>query len=89
VVGEDMSHVPKKIMLPGTQGMNHSGQFKIMSGIVLFMQEQLMRGVCNHTTFLHEDTTKPSARCITINIEGLVMSGCANIGDVVSNFFRD
>jgi hypothetical protein len=37
VVGEDMSHIPKKIMLPGTQGMNHSGQFKIMSGIVLFM----------------------------------------------------
>jgi hypothetical protein len=41
VVGEDMSHIPKKIMLPGTQGMNHSSQFKIMSGIVLFMWAQL------------------------------------------------
>jgi hypothetical protein len=37
VVGEDMSHIPKKIMPAGTQGMNHIGQFKIMSGIVLFM----------------------------------------------------
>jgi hypothetical protein len=42
VVGEDMSHIPKKIMLSGTQGMNHSGQFKIMSGIVLFMRVHLM-----------------------------------------------
>jgi hypothetical protein len=41
VVGEDMSHIPKKIMPPGTQGMNHSGQFKIMSGIVLFMRTEL------------------------------------------------
>jgi hypothetical protein len=41
VVGEDMSHIPKKIMPPGTQGMNHSGQFKIMSGIVLFMRAEL------------------------------------------------
>jgi hypothetical protein len=42
VVGEDMSHIPKKIMMSGTQGMNHSGQFKIMSGIVLFMRVHLM-----------------------------------------------
>jgi hypothetical protein len=42
VVGEDMSHIPKKIMLPGSQGMNHSGQLKIMSGIVLFMWAELM-----------------------------------------------
>jgi hypothetical protein len=41
VVDEDMSHIPKKIMPLGTQGMNHSGQFKIMSGIVLFMRAQL------------------------------------------------
>jgi hypothetical protein len=71
VVDEDMSHVPKKIMPPGTQDRNHSGQLKIMSGIVLFMQAQLMRRVCNHATFLHEDTTKPNARCITSNIKGL------------------
>jgi hypothetical protein len=38
VVSEDMSHIPKKIMLPGVQGMNHSDQFKILSGIVLFMR---------------------------------------------------
>jgi hypothetical protein len=25
VVSEDMSHIPKEIMPPGTQGMNHSG----------------------------------------------------------------
>jgi hypothetical protein len=37
VVGEDMSHIPMKLMPPGMHGMNHSGQFKIMSGIVLFM----------------------------------------------------
>jgi hypothetical protein len=38
VVGEDMSHIPKKIMPLGMQGMDHSGQLKIMSEIVLFMQ---------------------------------------------------
>jgi hypothetical protein len=42
MVGEDMSHIPKKIMPPGTQGMNHIGQIKIMSEIALFMQAQLM-----------------------------------------------
>jgi hypothetical protein len=41
VVSEDMSHIPKEIMPLGTQGMNHSGQLKIMSGIVLFMWAQL------------------------------------------------
>jgi hypothetical protein len=35
VISEDMSHNPKKIMPPGTQGMNYSGQLKIMSGIVV------------------------------------------------------
>jgi hypothetical protein len=41
VINEDMSHIPKEIMPPGTQGMNYSGQLKIMSGIVLFMRAQL------------------------------------------------
>jgi hypothetical protein len=41
VIREDMSHIPKKIMLPGTHGMNYNDQLKIMSGIVLFMWEQL------------------------------------------------
>jgi hypothetical protein len=41
VSSEDMSHIPKKIIPPGTQGMNYSGQLKIMSGIVLFMRAQL------------------------------------------------
>jgi hypothetical protein len=36
-IGEDRSRIPKKIMLSGSQHMNHSGQIKIMSGIVLFM----------------------------------------------------
>jgi hypothetical protein len=35
VLNEDMSHIPKKIMLSGTQGMNHNGQFNIMSEIVV------------------------------------------------------
>jgi hypothetical protein len=38
MVGEDMNHIHKKIMPPGMQDMNHSGQFKIMSGIVLFIR---------------------------------------------------
>jgi hypothetical protein len=38
VVSEDMSHIPKEIMLLVTQGMNHSGQLKIMRGVVLFMR---------------------------------------------------
>jgi hypothetical protein len=42
MISEDMSHIPKKIMPPGTQGMNYSGQLKIMSGLVLFMRAQLM-----------------------------------------------
>jgi hypothetical protein len=41
VIGKDMSHIPKKIMPSCTQGMNHNDQFKIMSGIVLFMWAQL------------------------------------------------
>jgi hypothetical protein len=41
VISEYMSHIPKKIMPPSTQGMNYSGQLKIMSGIVLFMWAQL------------------------------------------------
>jgi hypothetical protein len=41
VISEDMSHIPKKIMPASTQGMNYSGQLKIMSGIVLFMRAQL------------------------------------------------
>jgi hypothetical protein len=41
VISEDMSHIPKKIMLSSTQGMNYSDQLKIMSGIVLFMWAQL------------------------------------------------
>jgi hypothetical protein len=40
--GKDRSCIPKKIMPPSSQGMNHSGQIKIMSGIVLFMRAQLM-----------------------------------------------
>jgi hypothetical protein len=71
VVSEDMNHIPKKIMPPCTQSMNHSGQLKIICGIVLFMGAQLMRGPHNYMTFLHENTTKPNAQCITINIEAL------------------
>jgi hypothetical protein len=41
VISEDMSHIPKKIMPPGMQAMNYCDQLKIMSGIVLFMREQL------------------------------------------------
>jgi hypothetical protein len=38
VVGEDMSHIPQKIVPPCTQSMNHGGQLTIMRGIVLFMR---------------------------------------------------
>jgi hypothetical protein len=41
VISEDMSHISKKIMPLGMQGMNYIAQLKIMSGIVLFMQTQL------------------------------------------------
>jgi hypothetical protein len=41
VISKDMNHIPKKIMPPSMQGMNYSGQLKIMSGIVLFMRAQL------------------------------------------------
>jgi hypothetical protein len=36
-----MSHIPEKIMPPGTQGMNYRGQLQIMNGIVFLMQAQL------------------------------------------------
>jgi hypothetical protein len=71
VISEDVSHIAKEIMPPGTQGMYYSGQLKIMSGILLFMRAQLTWGVCNHTTFLHENTAKPSIKCVTVHIEGL------------------
>jgi hypothetical protein len=41
VISEDMSHISKKIMPLGTQGMNYNDQLKIMSGIILFMRVQL------------------------------------------------
>jgi hypothetical protein len=41
VISEDMSHIPQKIVPPGTQGMNYINQLKIMRGIVLFMRAQL------------------------------------------------
>jgi hypothetical protein len=37
VVGEDMNHIPKKIVPPCSQRKNNSSQFKIMHWIVLFM----------------------------------------------------
>jgi hypothetical protein len=70
MVGEDMSHIPPKIMPLRMQSMNHSGQLKIMQ-IVLFMRVQLTWGIHNYVTFLHENTAKPSTRCITVNNEGL------------------
>jgi hypothetical protein len=42
VISEDISHIPKKIMTPGMQGMNYNDQLKIMSGILLFKWAQLM-----------------------------------------------
>jgi hypothetical protein len=41
VISEDMSHISKKIMPLGSQGMNYCGQLKLMSGIVLFMRALL------------------------------------------------
>jgi hypothetical protein len=40
VISKDMSHIPKKIMSSGTQGMKYNGQLKITSGILLFMRAQ-------------------------------------------------
>jgi hypothetical protein len=37
VVGEDMNHIPKKIVLSCSQSKKNNSQFKIMRGIVLFM----------------------------------------------------
>jgi hypothetical protein len=37
VIGEDMNHIPKKIMPLGPQSKDNSSQLKIMRGIVLFM----------------------------------------------------
>jgi hypothetical protein len=41
VVGEDMNHIPKKIVPSSPQSKNNNSQFKIMRGIVLFMKVQL------------------------------------------------
>jgi hypothetical protein len=41
IVGEDMNHIPKKIVLPCPQSKNNNSQFKIMCGIVVFMMSQL------------------------------------------------
>jgi hypothetical protein len=41
VIGEDMNHIPKKIMPPGPHRKDSSTQLKIMRGIILYMMEQL------------------------------------------------
>jgi hypothetical protein len=41
VVGEDMNHIPKKIVPPCPQSKNNNIQFKIMCGILLFKMAQL------------------------------------------------
>jgi hypothetical protein len=71
MVGEDMNHIPKKIVPPCPQDKNNHSQFKIMHGIVFFMTAQLSLGIHNHTTVLHKNTAKPSARSVTTNIERL------------------
>jgi hypothetical protein len=38
MISEEMNHILKEIMPSDMQGMNYSGQLKIMSGIVLFMR---------------------------------------------------
>jgi hypothetical protein len=57
VVGEDMDHIPKTIMLPRLQSMDNGNELKIMGRIVLFMTSELLRRVRNHLAFLHENTT--------------------------------
>jgi hypothetical protein len=42
LVGENMNHIPKKIVLPCPESKNNSSQFKIMCGIVLFLMAQLL-----------------------------------------------
>jgi hypothetical protein len=71
VVSEDMNYIPQKIVPPCPQGKDNSSQLKIMRGIVLFIMTQLSWGIRNHSPVLHKNTTKPSSRCITINIKGL------------------
>jgi hypothetical protein len=56
MVGEDMNHIPKKIMPPCPQSMDNDSQLKIMRQIVLFMTSELSRRIGNHTAFLHENT---------------------------------
>jgi hypothetical protein len=43
VVGEDMNHIPKKIMPPRPQSKDNGSQPKIMHRIVLFMTLELSR----------------------------------------------
>jgi hypothetical protein len=71
MVGEDMNHIPKKIVVPCPQRMDNGSQLKIMRRIVLFMAPELSRRIGNHTAFLHENTIQPSMRSITVHIKGL------------------
>jgi hypothetical protein len=41
VVGEDMYHIPKKIVSPCSQSKNNNNQLEIVRGIVPFMTSQL------------------------------------------------
>jgi hypothetical protein len=70
MVDEDMNHISQKIVSTCPQSKDNSNQLKIMRGIVLFMTVQLSWGIHNHTTVLYKNTTKSSARCITIDIKG-------------------
>jgi hypothetical protein len=57
VVGEDMNHIPKKIVAPHLQSMDNGSQLKIMCRVVLFMMPELSRRMGNHTAFVHENIT--------------------------------
>ncbi|XP_066163708.1 uncharacterized protein [Oryza sativa Japonica Group] len=57
VVSVDFTAVANKIVPPDFQSMNHCCQLKIMSRIIAFVWTQLSRSICDHSAFLHQNTS--------------------------------
>ena len=58
-----------KIVPPDLQGKHNSCQLQVMNGVVSLMHLELPRRICHRFLFLHQNTTKPKMRCVTVDLK--------------------
>ena len=67
MVSEYLTHFPIKIMPSNLQSKLHSCKFQMMGKVISLMLIELTRNISNHSTVLHQNTTKTLSRSITEN----------------------